>query len=103
APRPAAGATAAPPRSAAAPGSATRGAAASQRVYVRIDAQHEQPAVLKRLQALLAAHPGAHPTVLFYEREHRTVALNEAYRVKPSPALFGAVEQLLGEGTVRVK
>ncbi|MCC3375908.1 DNA polymerase III subunit alpha [Cohnella sp. REN36] len=90
-------------RQAAAAAGPAAAIAPAQRVYVRIDAQHEQPAVLKRLQALLAAHPGSHPTVLFYEREHRTVALNETYRVKPSPSLFAAVEQLLGEGAARVK
>ncbi|TJY39732.1 DNA polymerase III subunit alpha [Cohnella pontilimi] len=74
-----------------------------QRVYIRIDGEHEQPAVLARLKSLLAGHSGTLPTVLFYDRGHRTVALSEDLRVKPSPALFEQIEQLMGTGSVKLK
>lgn len=54
-------------------------------------------------QQLLAEHPGQLDTVLFYEREQKLIALSDSYRVKPSPELFGEIEQLFGEGAVVVK
>ncbi|SFA90563.1 DNA polymerase-3 subunit alpha [Cohnella sp. OV330] len=77
--------------------------AASQRFYVRIDAGHEAPSVLKDLQALLAKHKGPLQTVLFYERDRKSLALNDSYRVLPSDTLTAAVERLLGEGAAKVK
>ncbi|MBN2982949.1 DNA polymerase III subunit alpha [Cohnella algarum] len=77
--------------------------AEGQRVYVRIGERCERPEVLARLQEMLSAHPGPLQTVLFYERGHRTLALNDAYRVKPSPELLREIESLLGEGSARVK
>lgn len=79
------------------------GGAASQRFYVRIDAGHEAPSVLKDLQALLVKHKGPLQTVLFYERDRKSLALNDSYRVLPSAALTAAVERLLGAGTAKVK
>ncbi|MGK9254229.1 hypothetical protein, partial [Paenibacillus humicus] len=92
----AAGSVPAEPRRAAAP----RGA---QRLYVKIAADREHPAVLERLKALLAGHPGPLGTVLFYESEGRTIALSERYKVKPSPELMGGIEGLLGKGSAVVK
>ncbi|MFC3798607.1 DNA polymerase III subunit alpha [Cohnella sp. GCM10012308] len=83
-------------------GSGEAGAAA-QRFYVRIDGGHEAPSVLKDLQALLAKHKGPLQTVLFYERERKSLALNDSYRVLPSAALTAAVERLLGAGAAKVK
>ncbi|WP_164779453.1 hypothetical protein, partial [Paenibacillus kobensis] len=74
-----------------------------QRVYVKIAAGMEQPAALEKLKQLLVAHHGPLPTVLFYERDQRMLALSEQYNVKPSPDLFGAVEELLGKGSIAVK
>jgi len=90
------GGAASPPREAPA-------ARRVQRVYVKIAAGRDQPAALEKLKRLLVAHHGPLPTVLFYEREQRTLALSEQYSVKPSPELFGAVEELLGKGTIAVK
>jgi len=84
-------------------GAGGAGGDSDRRFYVRIDAGHEAPSVLKDLQALLSAHRGPLPTVLFYERERKTLALNDAYRVDPSPELTAAVEKLLGDGSARVK
>ncbi|PLT47002.1 hypothetical protein B8V81_1226 [Paenibacillus pasadenensis] len=41
--------------------------------------------------------------MLFYERESRTMALSERYRVKPSPELIERIESLLGPGCAVVK
>ncbi|WP_027094003.1 DNA polymerase III subunit alpha [Cohnella thermotolerans] len=79
------------------------GESPTQRVYIRIDAERERPGVLASLKRLLASHPGPLPTLLHYEREHRTVALSDELRVKPSPELTGSVEKLLGEGSIRIK
>ncbi|MUT64463.1 DNA polymerase III subunit alpha [Paenibacillus sp. NEAU-GSW1] len=74
-----------------------------QRVYIKISAATEQSGALERLQALLAGHSGALNTVLFYERNQKLIALSDMYKVKPSPELFAAIEELLGAGTVAVK
>lgn len=79
------------------------GSRQEQHVFVKIDADHEQEQLLSRLQALLQSHPGPIGTVLYYERTRRAMALSDRYRVKPSRALFAAIEALFGEGTVRVK
>ncbi|WP_127495452.1 DNA polymerase III subunit alpha [Paenibacillus glycanilyticus] len=74
-----------------------------QRVYIKIIASREHPDVLEQLKKLLADHHGQLDTVLFYEREQRSLALSETYRTKPSPQLFSAIEQLLGQGAVIVR
>ena len=78
-------------------------AARTQRVFIKIAADREQPAVLAQLKVLLAEHAGPLDTVLFYEREQRTIALSDKQRVKPSPELIGAIERLLGKGSAVVK
>ncbi|MEK0316303.1 DNA polymerase III subunit alpha [Cohnella sp. 56] len=84
------------------PGAAGPGEGAP-RLYVRIDEAHESTGVLKDLQTILAAYPGPLTTVLYYERERKTLALNEAYRIAPAPALTAAIERLLGSGSARIK
>lgn len=79
------------------------GGGGAPRLYVRIGEAQESPAVLKDLQAILSAHPGPLTTVLYYERERRTLALNDVYRVAPGPALTAALERLLGRGSARIK
>ena len=74
-----------------------------ERVYIRIDEPHEQPATLIRLKLLLKAHAGPVPTVLRYERTRRTVALSDEFKVMPDAELFEKVEKLLGEGSIRAK
>jgi DNA polymerase-3 subunit alpha len=74
-----------------------------QHVYVKIDAEHEQEERLARLQTLLVNNPGPIGTVLYYERTKQAKALSDRYRVKPSRQLFTAIEELFGEGTVKVK
>ncbi|MFD1957603.1 DNA polymerase III subunit alpha [Paenibacillus thailandensis] len=74
-----------------------------QRLYIKITAEREQPAVLARLKELLASHAGPLVTVLFYERGQKTVALSDGYRVKPSVELIREIEKLFGGGTAVVK
>jgi DNA polymerase-3 subunit alpha len=74
-----------------------------QRIYIKITTSNEHPDVLEKLKELLASHHGQLDTVLFYEREQRSIALSETYRTKPSPQLFSAIEQLLGQGAVIVR
>ncbi|WP_247901808.1 DNA polymerase III subunit alpha [Paenibacillus pabuli] len=76
---------------------------AEQRVFVKITPQAENPELLARLKQLLQQHSGPVPTVLFYEQQQKLLALSDAYRIKPSPALFSEMEKMLGEGTVKVK
>jgi DNA polymerase-3 subunit alpha len=75
----------------------------AQRVYIKIAEDREQPALLAQLKALLSGHTGPLETVLFYEREQKTIALNDKTRVKPSRELFGEIERLLGKGSAIVK
>jgi DNA polymerase-3 subunit alpha len=74
-----------------------------QKVYIRIDESHEQPAKLIRLKLLLKSHPGLYPTLLYYEKEHRTVALSNEHNVGPTPELIEAIEELLGAGSIKIK
>lgn len=93
--------SAAPAAGSAGPGSTPRGA--EQRVFVKLTPQAEKPELLVRLKELLQQHPGPVATVLFYEQHQRLLALSDAYRIKPSPALFSEMEKMLGEGTVKIK
>ncbi|ANS73738.1 DNA polymerase III subunit alpha [Paenibacillus yonginensis] len=110
--------SAGPARPAGAPAARAGGAAASpasrgaggqgvktqgQRVFIKIAAAAEDARLLEQLKQLLQQHPGPLPTVLFYESSGRLLALSERYRIKPSPELVKAMEQLLGAGTVRIK
>ncbi|RAI97090.1 DNA-directed DNA polymerase III PolC [Paenibacillus pabuli] len=74
-----------------------------QRVFVKITPQAEKPELLARLKQLLQQHKGPVATVLFYEQQQKLLALSDAYRIKPSPALFSEMEKMLGEGTVKIK
>lgn len=74
-----------------------------QRLFVRISETQEQAGMLPRLQALLKSSPGPLQTVLFYERGQRTLALSEQYSIKPSPELIRQIENLLGQGSAKVK
>jgi len=89
-----------------APHAPSRNAAAAdpvQRAFVRINAAHEQPALLNQLKSLLARYPGPLQTVLFYDREHRAVALSDDLRTAPEPGLIREIAELLGEGAYRLK
>ncbi|WP_434751965.1 hypothetical protein [Paenibacillus amylolyticus] len=72
-------------------------------MFVKLTPQAEQPELLARLKELLQQHPGPVATVLFYEQQQKLLALSDAYRIKPSPALFSEMEKMLGEGTVKIK
>ncbi|PZD94056.1 hypothetical protein DNH61_19040, partial [Paenibacillus sambharensis] len=87
------------------PAAAPRRTAASraQRLYIKITADREQPALLAQLKQLLASHAGPLDTVLFYEREQKTMVLSEKSRVKPSPSLIAEIDKLLGKGSAVVK
>lgn len=74
-----------------------------QRLFIKIGEAQEQAGVLPKLQALLKENPGPLQTVLFYERGQRTLALNDAYNVKPNPELLKRIEQILGPGSAKVK
>lgn len=75
----------------------------AQRVFIKITPGAENPALLSRLQALLQTHPGPAATLLFYEREQKLLALSDGYRISPSETLIAAIEEMLGNGTVRIK
>jgi DNA polymerase III subunit alpha len=74
-----------------------------QRLFIKIGAAQEQAGMLPRLQALLKENSGPLQTVLFYEREQRTLALNEHYNVRPTPELIRQIDTLLGAGSAKVK
>lgn len=74
-----------------------------QRVFVKITPEAEDPQLLARLKELLQEHPGPVATVLFYEKSQKVLGLSDAYRIKPSPALFASMEEMLGKDTVKVK
>lgn len=77
--------------------------AREQRVYVKISADHEHPHALTRLKELLLKHAGPLPVILYYESSQKTLRLSDQFKVKPSPKLFLAMEELLGKETVKVK
>ncbi|MGG2991222.1 hypothetical protein ABEO75_04340, partial [Paenibacillus macerans] len=76
---------------------------AQQRVFIKITAAAENARLLEQLKTLLEQHPGPVGTVLFYESTGKLLALSERYNIKPSPALFHEMEQMLGPDTVKVR
>lgn len=74
-----------------------------QKVYIKISQMNETSALLVQLKQTLQSHTGQLEVVLFYERSNKSIVLNQAYKVKPSPQLTKDVERLLGPGTIRVK
>ncbi|MFD0679563.1 MULTISPECIES: DNA polymerase III subunit alpha [unclassified Paenibacillus] len=92
-----------PTRSAAPVGTSSSTASRPQRVYVKISADHEQPQVLTALKQLLAEQGGPLSVILYYEKSQKTLGLSDQYKVKPSPKLFQAIEELLGKESVKVK
>ncbi|REE82680.1 DNA polymerase-3 subunit alpha [Paenibacillus taihuensis] len=74
-----------------------------QRLYVKIAAGREDSASLAKLKSLLTSSPGLYETVLFYEREGRTLALSDAFRIKPSQQLLSQIESIFGKGSAVVK
>ncbi|QYR20400.1 DNA polymerase III subunit alpha [Paenibacillus sp. sptzw28] len=74
-----------------------------QRVYIKIPSGREDSSALEQLKTLLAGSAGPLETVLFYEREQKTLALSASYRVKPSPRLLSQIEAIFGKGSAVVK
>lgn len=74
-----------------------------QRLFIKIGEAQEKAGVLPELQALLKENAGPMPTVLFYEREQRTLALSEQYNIRPNPELIRRIELLFGPGSAKVK
>ncbi|MFP4974337.1 DNA polymerase III subunit alpha [Paenibacillus sp. CN-4] len=100
-PQPARTAASAPQGAAGAAGTA---GASGQRAFIKITPQSESDAgLLRRLQDLLQRHPGKVPTVLFYESTQKLLALSDSYAIHPSPDLVTAIEEMLGQSTVRIK
>jgi DNA polymerase-3 subunit alpha len=74
-----------------------------QKVYIKISSLNETSTLLAQLKQTLQSHTGQLEVVLFYERSNKSIALNQTYKVKPSPQLTRDIEQLLGRGTIKVK
>ncbi|MBW7477031.1 DNA polymerase III subunit alpha [Paenibacillus oenotherae] len=74
-----------------------------QRLYIKIAAEREEPHALEQLKSLLTSRSGPLETALFYESKQKTVALSDAFRVKPSPELILQIESLFGKGSAVVK
>jgi DNA polymerase-3 subunit alpha len=72
-------------------------------VFIRIAADREQPALLARLREQLKSPDGRLGVILVYEREHKTIALSDRYRVTPSPEWIRKIEAMMGEGSVRIR
>jgi DNA polymerase-3 subunit alpha len=60
------------------------------------------PPVVDRLKEVLGAHPGTVEVHLQLQSGGRTTVmrLDDRLRVRPSPALYGDVKALLGQGSV---
>ncbi|MDF2923010.1 MAG: polymerase subunit alpha [Paenibacillaceae bacterium] len=97
--------TASPPSQPARPSGASPRpeAGVRQRLFIKIGEQEERAGILPGLQSLLKENPGPMQTVLFYEREQRTLALSEQYSIRPSPELISSINSLLGPGSAKVK
>jgi len=72
-------------------------------VYIKITSTAEKSKLLDELKNILNEHAGMHNVILFYERDHRRIALSDKYKVKPEPKLFQRIESLLGKDTIKVK
>jgi DNA polymerase-3 subunit alpha len=84
------------PADAGAPPSAAASVPRTQRLFVKISANDEQPQVLSRLKELLLEHSGPLPVLLYYENNQKMLSLSDQYKVKPSPKLIQAIDGLLG-------
>jgi DNA polymerase-3 subunit alpha len=74
-----------------------------KRVFIKIMDSQENSSTLSRLKAKLREHPGTLQVVLFYEREQKTVALNNQYNVTATDDLLHSIEALMGAGAIKVK
>jgi DNA polymerase-3 subunit alpha len=74
-----------------------------QRVFVKISEPTENQTILAHLKALLTLHKGDLQVVLFYEKEQKSVALNNQYNVNPSESFIRSIEALMGSGTIKVQ
>lgn len=75
---------------------------APQRVYIRVDKKLEQDAKsLLTLRALLVAHSGPLSVILVYESGKQR--LLDVVRVALSDELIVALQQIVGEGNVRIR
>jgi DNA polymerase-3 subunit alpha len=71
-------------------------------VVINLPSARCVPPVVDRLKEVLAAHPGIIEVHLALQTGSRTTVmrLDERLRVAPTPALFGDIKALLGQGSV---
>jgi DNA polymerase-3 subunit alpha len=71
-------------------------------VVVRLPASRCVPPVVDRLKQVLATHPGVTDVNLQLETvgSSKVLRVGDAYRVTPTPALFGDLKALLGPGCI---
>jgi DNA polymerase-3 subunit alpha len=75
-----------------------------QVVYMKIASGKENPESLHRLKNFLRQHRGSVPVCLYYERTKKVLSLPpDLYGLAVTKASLMQLEQLLGEGNVRVK
>ncbi|MCI5837346.1 MAG: DNA polymerase III subunit alpha [Veillonellaceae bacterium] len=77
-------------------------AAATGRVHLHIDPQHEGQSVTDGLAKIIAAHRGKVPVTLYIERSGMTIPMSEAYYIDGKPETLAQLELLLGN-PVRVE
>lgn len=75
----------------------------SQRLFIRIDAEHESQDLMQQLRELLKEHAGPLNVILYYEQTKQTFSLGEQFNVRPNPQLIQSVERLFGPHTARIK
>lgn len=78
--------------------------AVERRHVLHVDVLVEDPGLVDSLTALIAGHPGEDEVYLHFMVSGREVVVQagDRYHVSAGPALAGAVQGLLGEGTTRL-
>ncbi|USS92761.1 DNA polymerase III subunit alpha [Fructilactobacillus ixorae] len=75
----------------------------SKRLFLQILPTQEQPTQLQHLQALLQAHPGSVPVILYWASSKQRQLLPKAWQVNPSSDVMDQLQALLGTKNVVLK
>ncbi len=74
-----------------------------KKLYLRLDAEQEKPAVQQQLRHILRAHSGPTPVYFYFTRDKRLVLAEYQYWVESSSELLIALSRLLGAENISVK
>lgn len=72
-------------------------------LFLRIDADHQETAILRQLKRLLRDCPGEHTVIIYYDAMKKTVELSPDYRVNTKKEYLEKIGRLIGDKNVMIK